>query len=64
MQGASDIFLGWARTRKHDYYLRQFRDMKVSAEVETFRPAHSGWVRHLVRLGPGTSPCQGWAMRQ
>ena len=39
MQGASDIFLGWARTQKHDYYLRQFRDMKVSAEVETFRPA-------------------------
>lgn len=39
MQGASDIFLGWARTREHDYYLRQFRDMKVSAEIETFRPA-------------------------
>jgi uncharacterized protein (DUF2252 family) len=39
MQGASDIFLGWARTRHHDYYLRQFRDMKVSAEIETFRPA-------------------------
>jgi uncharacterized protein (DUF2252 family) len=38
MQGASDIFLGWARTQKHDYYLRQFRDMKVSAEIETFRP--------------------------
>jgi uncharacterized protein (DUF2252 family) len=39
MQGASDIFLGWARTQHHDYYLRQFRDMKVSAEIETFRPA-------------------------
>ena len=39
MQGASDIFLGWARTKEHDYYLRQFRDMKVSAEIETFRPA-------------------------
>jgi uncharacterized protein (DUF2252 family) len=39
MQGASDIFLGWARTQKHYYYLRQFRDMKVSAEIETFRPA-------------------------
>ena len=39
MQAASDIFLGWARTKEHDYYLRQFRDMKVSAEVETFRPA-------------------------
>jgi len=38
MQAASDIFLGWARTHKHDYYIRQFRDMKVSAEIETFRP--------------------------
>jgi uncharacterized protein (DUF2252 family) len=39
MQGASDIFLGWARTQNCDYYLRQFRDMKVSAEIETFRAA-------------------------
>jgi hypothetical protein len=37
MQGASDISLGWARTKDRDYYLRQFRDMKVSAEIETFR---------------------------
>jgi uncharacterized protein (DUF2252 family) len=39
MQGATDIFLGIARTKKHDYYLRQFRDMKVSAEIETFKPS-------------------------
>jgi len=39
MQAASDIFLGWTRSTGHDYYLRQFRDMKVSAEVETFRPS-------------------------
>jgi uncharacterized protein (DUF2252 family) len=39
MQSASDIFLGWFRSKHgHDYYIRQFRDMKVSAEVETFRP--------------------------
>jgi uncharacterized protein DUF2252 len=39
MQAASDIFLDWFRTAHgHDYYVRQFRDMKVSAEVETFRP--------------------------
>jgi uncharacterized protein (DUF2252 family) len=38
MQAASDIFLGWARTSGHDYYVRQFRDMKVSAELDTFRP--------------------------
>jgi len=52
MQAASDIFLGWARTKKHDYYLRQFRDMKVSAEVETFRP------RTLV----GYATMCGWAL--
>ena len=40
MQAASDIFLGWASTAGgHDYYVRQFRDMKVSAEVETFKPS-------------------------
>jgi uncharacterized protein (DUF2252 family) len=39
MQAASDIFLGWTGTKEHDYYVRQFRDMKVSAEVETFLPS-------------------------
>jgi uncharacterized protein (DUF2252 family) len=52
MQAASDIFLGWARTRGHDYYVRQFRDMKVSAEVETFKP------RTLV----GYADMCGWAL--
>jgi uncharacterized protein (DUF2252 family) len=40
MQAASDIFLGWYRSAHgHDYYIRQFRDMKVSAEPETFKPS-------------------------
>ena len=38
MQAASDIFLGWCRSPSHDYYVRQLRDMKVSAEPETFKP--------------------------
>jgi uncharacterized protein (DUF2252 family) len=39
MQSASDIFLGWFRSGfGHDYYVRQFRDMKVSPEPETFKP--------------------------
>jgi uncharacterized protein (DUF2252 family) len=38
MQAASDIFLGWFSTGQHDYYVRQFRDMKIAAEVETFKP--------------------------
>ncbi len=39
MQAASDIFLGWCRgPRGRDAYVRQLRDMKVSADVETQPP--------------------------
>jgi uncharacterized protein (DUF2252 family) len=37
MQAASDVFLGWHRTRSgpaHDYYVRQLRDWKFSLAVE------------------------------
>jgi uncharacterized protein (DUF2252 family) len=45
MQAASDIFLGWQRNeadldgRPHDYYVRQLRDEKFSAEIETMTPS-------------------------
>lgn len=35
MQATSDVFLGWATFDDRDYYARQLRDMKWSAEVET-----------------------------
>lgn len=37
MQSASDLFLGWTTgpSGRH-FYVRQLRDMKVSAEIETF----------------------------
>ncbi len=44
MQPASDIFLGWHRVsagvdgRPHDYYFRQLRDWKVSADVDSMVP--------------------------
>src|SRR5271168_456199 len=39
LQASSDIFLGWFSSKHgHDYYIRQFRDMKISAEPETFKP--------------------------
>lgn len=38
MQAASDIFLGFTRVDGHDYYVRQWRDMKVKPMVETFSP--------------------------
>lgn len=42
MQAASDVFLGWMRVKDdnghHDYYGRQLRDWKGSADVERMRP--------------------------
>ena len=35
MQTASDVFLGWMRGKNgRDFYLRQLRDMKLSAIIE------------------------------
>jgi uncharacterized protein (DUF2252 family) len=42
MQAASDAFLGWVTgtgERQHEFYVRQLRDMKGSAAVETMTPA-------------------------
>lgn len=36
MQPASDMFLGWSRGPRSDFFVRQLRDMKLSAMVETF----------------------------
>jgi len=43
MQASSDIFLGWQKTNgidgiDRDYYVRQLRDWKASADVEAFNP--------------------------
>jgi uncharacterized protein (DUF2252 family) len=41
MQAASDTLLGWltgTAERKHEFYVRQLRDMKGSAAVETMTP--------------------------
>lgn len=34
MQAASDIFLGWTTDGDHHYYVRQFRDMKGSVNLD------------------------------
>jgi uncharacterized protein (DUF2252 family) len=36
MQPASDMFLGWSQGPKRHYFVRQLRDIKISARVETF----------------------------
>jgi uncharacterized protein (DUF2252 family) len=52
MQAASDIFLGWHRTEgidgiERDFYVRQLRDWKTSAEIEAMVPQgmaiYAGW---------------------
>jgi hypothetical protein len=47
MQAASDIFLGWSTFNGRDYYARQLRDMKFSAEVETMDPVLFTWYSQL-----------------
>ena len=36
MQPASDVFLGWTHGPRRHYFVRQLRDIKISARVETF----------------------------
>jgi len=48
MQTASDVFLGWARTNNgRDIYVRQLRDMKMSAIIEDWDTAT---LRHYGRM--------------
>ena len=47
MQSASDLFLGWTTgpSGRH-FYVRQLRDMKISAELETFdAPTFAAYAR-------------------
>jgi hypothetical protein len=48
MQTASDIFVGWTigKNGRH-YYVRQLRDVKISAEIEDW---DTGLMRQYVRL--------------
>ncbi len=48
MQAASDVFLGWTRTKSgHDVYVRQLRDMKMSVVVENLE---TELLRHYGRM--------------
>ncbi|HTQ00648.1 MAG TPA: DUF2252 domain-containing protein [Casimicrobiaceae bacterium] len=48
MQSASDLFLGWIRGKDgRDYYLRQLRDMKMSAIIEDW---DTGLLRFYARM--------------
>lgn len=48
MQSASDVFLGWTRGKNgKDFYVRQLRDMKLSALIEDW---DSGTLRQYGRM--------------
>jgi uncharacterized protein (DUF2252 family) len=38
IQSATDIFVGWSSLNGKDYYIRQFRDMKIIPKVELIGP--------------------------
>jgi uncharacterized protein (DUF2252 family) len=49
MQSASDLFLGWSRNASLgvDFYVRQLRDCKTAADVDTMTSAHlSEYANH------------------
>lgn len=59
MQPASDMFLGWGRGPKRDFFIRQLRDMKLSAMVETFGRAemliYAAWCGRALALAHARS---------
>jgi uncharacterized protein (DUF2252 family) len=63
MQAASDLFLGWATSGEHDFYVRQFKDMKASAEldgVDTYALREYGrycaWALAAAHARSGSAP--------
>jgi uncharacterized protein (DUF2252 family) len=64
MQAVSDIFLGWTRSNEgRDFYVRQLRDMKASANIDNFTPGVyanysllCGWALAKSHAKSGMSP--------
>ena len=51
MQAASDIFLGWTTDGDHHYYVRQFRDMKGSVNLDVMTaPGFATYARLCGRV--------------
>ena len=45
IQSATDIFVGWTRSRGNEYYVRQFRDMKVIPDGALIAPRLAEFAR-------------------
>lgn len=51
MQSASDVFLGHVRVDEHDFYVRQFRDMKIipdGRQIAGILPQFAGFCGHAL----------------
>jgi hypothetical protein len=59
IQPASDMFLGWSRGPKRDFFVRQLRDIKISIRVETFGVAemnlYATWCGRALALSHARS---------
>jgi uncharacterized protein (DUF2252 family) len=59
MQPASDMFLGWSRGPRRDFFIRQLRDIKISVKVETFGRAemdrYAEWCGRALALSHARS---------
>ena len=55
LQTVSDPLLGWTTVGEHQYYVRQFRNMKGTVPLDTITPAalsaYAGIVGHLLAKG-------------
>jgi len=61
MQPASDMFLGWSRGPKRDFFFRQLKDIKISVRVETFggpeMNLYATWCGRALALSHARSGC-------
>jgi uncharacterized protein (DUF2252 family) len=59
MQPSSDIFLGWSRGPRRDFFVRQLRDMKLGPMVEIFGEyemnVFAGWCGRALALSHARS---------
>ena len=56
IQSATDIFVGWTSFDDMDFYVRQFRDMKVIPDVERIAPVLGSSRPRAARCSPGHTP--------
>jgi len=56
LQSATDIFVGWSTYGGHDYYVRQFRDMKIIRASSWSAHASSSSPPRAASRWPGPRP--------